>query len=235
MASVLLDTNKIKRKQALPVPAKSESTLTSETAKKQSNEDLHSAITLKVRQEMDSYYRQQLEDAYEKGYQQCKKDNKKSNDNLVAAISEQKNKLIKTEQLLSDATNALTKAKGDLYLKAKSELLEVVFEAVGRIVCEDYLQSDNRVEFLINSILENLTLNNKVTLAFHSEDLHIIKSQYSSLIDSNPHLAMVSSQHQEIGGVTITSADGELDLRLSTKLQQFQQLLIQSSEESFNV
>lgn len=184
----------------------------------------------KIKAGLEARHHRELEQKFREGYQQGVDDSvRKQKDQALTELNEQIQKVRQVSRLLAQVTDELQREKQSLVAQTKAELVEVIFDAVGQLICREFIRDKRRVELLLSSLLEAHQSGDNIKIQLSESDLMLLHS-HEPFMDSHPNVQFSASKGVEPGGVILTSRKGQLDLRLSTKLEQFMRLLQRHGE-----
>ena len=203
-------------------------------------EEAQQVITL---DELATQLKQARQEAFDEGYQKGLEEGMSAHDPLLHEENNKKavqldnkaieleNKAKKLEQELSHIGGLITSLSAisdDYIAENKTVLLEVVFEAVCKIIYnvvkdEDYIK-DCILSFISS---EKLQQNHKIELA--QTDYIYLKDE-TDLLEKLPANFSVMPSDKVISGFIASSSNGCLDVRTEKSLENFRQLLLQNQK-----
>lgn len=137
-----------------------------------------------------------------------------------------------TVEKLRDIQNEAIEYVNTLEDSCKQELLEIIFDSVVQIIGENFVLNSDSVNSIVLPLLMQFADNKRVHIKLSKVDYDFINLE-SNLDILGPlpnNLFFENQQGMEKSGLMLSSDEGELDLRLSTKLEQFKTLLIQHGD-----
>lgn len=166
-------------------------------------------------------YKDGLRKGIELGREQLSVEFEAAEGSKVAAVST----LLTT---LNQALEQVQSAREDLVRSCRAEVLEVIFEAVTRIVAEDYSVDPKRIDFMLLPMLDRISGSRWAALVVSPLDYELLKAggESTGSIELPSFVRLEASESVEPGGAILRTETGELDFRLTTKLDQFKQLLL---------
>lgn len=166
-------------------------------------------------------YKDGLRKGMELGREQLNAELKTAEDIKVASVSS----LLAT---LNKALVQVQSAREELARSGRAEILEVIFEAVTRIIAEDYVVDPKRIDFMLSPMLDRISGSRWAALVVSPPDYELLKASGESTgsINLPSFVRLEASESVEPGGAILRTETGELDFRLTTKLEQFKQLLL---------
>ncbi|MGF1731277.1 FliH/SctL family protein [Photobacterium kasasachensis] len=179
-------------------------------------------------QKQASLLEKQFKEGYSKGYQEAKN---ALHDQALKRLHEQTKILEQTSKLLTLAVKEIKDEKQMQIEQVKADLIEIVFDVVGKLTCEDFIQDTRRVELLLSNLLEQYQSDHNVKIQLSEYDMSLLMND-ETLLEKHPEVHFSACKSVETGGVILKSSKGQLDLRLSTKLEQFMQLLLKHGESN---
>lgn len=150
----------------------------------------------------------------------------------IAQQSNEENKVLEELMGLIDNLKIISQEvsvyKDNLFLNCRQELLELVFDAVLKLLGTHFLFQRDTLEKLISPLFFEFSQKSCVHIKLSRADYALLHSNdYGEFRSKLPEgLFFECCEGMEKLGVNIHTGDGELDLRLSTKLEQFKTLLI---------
>lgn len=183
----------------------------------------------KIRAEMESQLEQIRVKSYEEGVL------KGINEGRALAEQELQSRLGSREESLDMLFSAMSNVASELNCfhrgvkeETRCELISIVFDAVCKIVGR-YAVDEATIEEVIEPLLIELTNKQMVHLTLSPADFEFFHSEALSELRHKLGTKIVVSKQQGLEklGLIAKSNDGELDLRLSTKLEQLSSLLIE--------
>lgn len=132
---------------------------------------------------------------------------------------------------LNEALKQIQAAREALAINYRAEVFEVVYEAVARIVTEDYALDSKRIDLMLAPMLDRISASRWAALVLAPVDFELLKNRgdLEGILALPSGVRLEVSDSVEPGGAILRTEAGELDLRLSTKLEQFKQLLLRHS------
>ncbi|MCG3723698.1 FliH/SctL family protein [Vibrio cincinnatiensis] len=180
--------------------------------------------------QVEAKHHQELEQRFREGYQKGVDDSvREQRDQALIELTDQIQKIKQVSRLLAQVSDELQQEKQSLVAQTKAELVEVIFDAVGQLICREFIQDKRRVELLLSSLLEAHQSGDNVKIQLNESDLVLLYS-HEQFLEPLPNVQFSASKGVEPGGMILTSRKGQLDLRLSTKLEQFMRLLLRHGE-----
>lgn len=135
---------------------------------------------------------------------------------------------------LSETQNEVTEYVKTLENSCQQELLEIIFDSVLKIIGDDFALKSDSVNSIVFPLLMQFSNNRRVQIKLSKVDYDFMNSEINKdVLSSLPNNFFIEKQDgMEKSGLMLCSDEGELDLRLSTKLEQFKTLLIQNGNFS---
>jgi len=149
-------------------------------------------------------------------------------------LSEQKIKLELAFSKRLAESELITEYVKTLENSCQQELLEIIFDSVLKIIGDDFALKSDSVNSIVFPLLMQFSNNRRVQIKLSKVDYDFMNSEINKdVLSSLPNNFFIEKQDgMEKSGLMLCSDEGELDLRLSTKLEQFKTLLIQNGNFS---
>ncbi|EJI1278687.1 FliH/SctL family protein [Vibrio vulnificus] len=169
-------------------------------------------------------------EAYESGYKKGLLDavNLKKEES-VSNFESKKKELEGAEDVLLSLISQLKQEREKIVHNYKSDLIEIVFESVTKILSEQISGDSYKVEATVSKLLDTYRDEGIVKVKLGEREARSLNT-LESLQQKYPEIEFSCGEGADQTGVVLVSNNGELDFRLMTKLMQFIELLTRHAE-----
>lgn len=169
-------------------------------------------------------------EAYESGYKKGLLDavNLKKEES-VSNFESKKKELEGAEDVLLSLISQLKQEREKIVNNYKSDLIEIVFESVTKILSENISNDSYKVEDTVSKLLDTYRDEGIVKVKVGEREERSLHA-FESLQRKYPEIEFSFGLGADQTGVVLVSNNGELDFRLMTKLKQFVEILARHAE-----
>ncbi len=147
---------------------------------------------------------------------------------LEAGRKESRQELEQALKQIDDLLHALAETRGTLLHEAEDGAVEVVFEAVTKMV--GYASTDRQIAYnLVREAIEQVKGRDRLIIRVSNQDydmVHTALSQPGTAESLAKSLTVVADNLVQLGGCLIETESGSLDARLEIQLQRLRDMLL---------
>lgn len=142
-------------------------------------------------------------------------------DGVAAARAE----LAEALALVQRAAREAKTIRDTLLNGAEREMIELVIEAVGRILGERVATDPDLVVHTVQRALDHAGSQNVVRVRVHTDDLRTLVTSVEEQYGATPPFEVLGDSSVSVGGCVIDTDSGEIDARLDVQLEEIASIL----------
>ena len=108
---------------------------------------------------------------------------------------------------------------------AEREMIELVIEAIGRILGEHVATDPDLVVHTVRRALDHAGSQNVLRLRVHTDDLQTLTASVGEQYGASPPFEVLGDNSVSVGGCVIDTDSGEIDARLDVQLEEIASIL----------